>query len=83
MFQKAKLSSAEKYRKDSDGSLQRKVNANAVRIVTVLAPHKAGTQCKHLVGVKASSDAANMDITLIFDDGSEWALNEAELRKLA
>ena len=35
-----------------------KVNANAVRIVTVLAPHKAGTQCKHLVGVKASSDAA-------------------------
>ena len=60
-----------------------KVNANAVRIVTVLAPHKAGTQCKHLVGVKASSDAANMDITLIFDDGSEWALNEEELRKLA
>ena len=57
-----------------------KVNANAVRIVTVLAPHQAGTQCKRLVGVKASSDAANMDITLIFDDGSEWALNENTLR---
>ena len=57
-----------------------KVNANAVRIVTVLAPHKAGTQCKHLVGVKASSDAANMDITLIFDDGSVWTLDENTLR---
>lgn len=60
-----------------------KVNANAVRIVTVLAPYQAGMQCKRLVGVKASSDAANMDITFIFDDGSEWELNEAELLKLA
>ena len=60
-----------------------KVNANAVRIVTVLAPYQAGAQCKRLVGVKASLDAADMDITLVFDDGSEWALNEEELRKLA
>ena len=43
---------------------------------------RTGMQCKRLVGVKASSDAANMDIILIFDDGSEWELNEAELRKL-
>ena len=56
-----------------------KVNANAVRIVTVLAPYQAGAQCKRLVGVKASLDAADMDITLVFDDGSEWALNEEEL----
>jgi len=60
-----------------------KVNANAVRIVTVLAPYQAGAQCKRLVGVKASTDLADTAITLEFDDGSVWTLDEKKLSGLA
>ena len=60
-----------------------KVKANKVRIVTVFAPNKEGdAQAKHLVSVKASTDLADAVITLTFDDGSEWTLDEEKLSQL-
>ena len=60
-----------------------KVKANKVRIVTVFAPNKEGdAQAKHLVSVKASTDLADAAITLTFDDGSEWTLDEEKLSQL-
>lgn len=59
-----------------------KVTGSAVRIVTVLAPYpaeKSGAM-KHLIGVKASSDMTDTEITLTFDDGSVWTLDEKTLR---
>ena len=60
-----------------------KATGNAVRIVTVLAPYSAeesGTT-KHLLSVKASSDPTATAITLTFDDGSVWTLDENTLRE--
>lgn len=37
---------------------------------------------KHLSGVKASTDLADAAITLTFDDGSEWTLDEEKLSQL-
>ena len=61
-----------------------KVKANKVRIVTVFAPNKEGdVKTKHLSGVKASTDLADTAITLEFDDGSVWTLDEKKLSGLA
>lgn len=60
-----------------------KTTGNATRIVTVLAPYPAEEkgEMKHLIGVKASSKLADTAITLVFDDGSEWTLDENILRE--
>ena len=59
-----------------------KATGSAVRIVTVLAPYSAeeSSVTKHLIGVKASSDPADTTITLTFDDGSVWTLDEVDAR---
>lgn len=64
-----------------------KVKKNAVRIVTVIAPHAKGAEDieaqsrGRLVSVKASQDMQDETINLSFADGSVWTIDESEIER--